>query len=656
MRKTKVTPLKPKKKVIPKSETELKAILDKMYLKTKSRIEENKLPKFYNLIEIMTSEATIKSAIHKIKSNGGSKTPGTDGTVIDEILQSDYDSVIDMVKQKLTDPNYELAPIKRVHIPKPGSKEKRPLGIPSITDRIVQQVVKMVIEPIFEAQFFKHSYGFRPMRDAEQAIARIENMMWNGYNWVIEGDISKFFDKVNHRILTQKMWHLGIRDKRVLKLVNKMLKAKIMDEIKPNELGTPQGGIISPLLANIYLHSFDEWLTREWEEKTNIYMKSKNAYRNEYQFDKYGNKIPVNNLKQAKNNIKEKTNVKPFFLVRYADDWVILTKSKEHAEKLLYKVEKYLNEELKLQLSKDKTVITNVRIKPITFLGFKIKMIKGKSETGYVVRSKPVEEKFHKKIIELRKEIKMIRKCPTKMRAVEQIQKVNSTIRGLINYYEIGSATSLTMLKYSRNLQFAGFRTLKEHNPKWIPAKQTLNLKKAHEGYNTAIPSIKIDGGEWLGITSLGFVRHNPSRFKNQEETPYTVKGRLLYEKRTEKKRPLNRPDEFFPGNLTRLIYSGKTKSLYNFEYFLNREYALNRDKFACKCCKKPITPRNVEMHHKSPKLELTKVNKLNNLATVCEDCHTLIHSNSVLTVSKMLSKETIKRIQKYRNELEKTG
>ncbi|KDE48374.1 hypothetical protein DI43_05265 [Geobacillus sp. CAMR12739] len=117
-------------------------------------------------------------------------------------------------------------------------------------------------------KFFQHSYGFRPYRDAKQAIERcvfICNRI--GYNWVIEGDIKGFFDNVNHTILIKQLWHMGIRDRRMLMIIKAMLKAGVIRETKINEMGTPQGGIISPLLANVYLHKLDQWITREWEEK-----------------------------------------------------------------------------------------------------------------------------------------------------------------------------------------------------------------------------------------------------------------------------------------------------------------------------------------------------------------------------------------------------
>ncbi|WP_256711114.1 reverse transcriptase domain-containing protein [Paenibacillus sp. FSL A5-0031] len=252
----------------PKSESELKEVLDNLYTETKCAVENHERPTFKGLLEIMTADATILTAIHNIKANKGSETSGSDEeTLRINILQKEYSEVIGRVKACFK--QYRPLPVRRVLIPKPGKSENRPLGIPAIIDRIVQECVRIVIEPILEAQFFKHSYGFRPMRDANMAIGRLTHITHStGYHWVVEGDISKFFDNVNHRILLKKLWSIGIRDQRVLMIIKSMLKAGIMDELKINPLGTPQGGIISPLLANAYLDCLDKWITREWEEKS----------------------------------------------------------------------------------------------------------------------------------------------------------------------------------------------------------------------------------------------------------------------------------------------------------------------------------------------------------------------------------------------------
>lgn len=176
--------------IYPQTESEVRQVQDELYSNSKQTLENGENPKIKDLLEIIKSPANIMTAIHKIKGNKGSRTPGSDGQIMQKhILEVGFDTVIKRVQDLLDD--YEPSPIKRKLIPKANSKEMRPLGIPTIIDRVVQQCVKQIIEPILEAQFFNHSYGFRPMREAKHAIARISHMtQGTGYKWVIEGDIS----------------------------------------------------------------------------------------------------------------------------------------------------------------------------------------------------------------------------------------------------------------------------------------------------------------------------------------------------------------------------------------------------------------------------------------------------------------------------------
>ncbi|MBC2580745.1 reverse transcriptase domain-containing protein [Clostridium sp. DJ247] len=230
-----------------KSEAELRIVIDNLYNIAKVAIEEGKRPSIKGLVEIISSETTIITAIHNIKSNKGSKTPGVDyKTMQKDYLEKPYEWVIKDIQSAFL--NFTPQKIKRKYIDKPGKSEKRPLGIPSIRDRIVQECIRIVIEPILEAQFFKHSYGFRPMRDAQMALQRITDLVHKtGYYWIIEGDISKCFNKINHRILLKRLYHMGIKDRRIIQIIKSMLKAGIIGECEINDGGTQQGGLCEAL-------------------------------------------------------------------------------------------------------------------------------------------------------------------------------------------------------------------------------------------------------------------------------------------------------------------------------------------------------------------------------------------------------------------------
>jgi group II intron reverse transcriptase/maturase len=295
-----VTPMVTKHSQI-KSESDFKVYANEAYKLTKECIENNQFPKFKNLLEIAASDVSIHLAIEKLEKNHGSDTPGVDGITLRNVLERNYQEVMDMVHRMFK--HYEPNLVRRVEIPKPGKTEKRPLGIPAIADRIIQQCIKQTLEPIMEAQFFRHSYGFRPMRSAHHAIERVKFLGYNTqYNWVVEGDIKSFFDNVDHRILLKRLWHMGVRDQRILMIIKAMLKSGVMKDgmIFDTVTGTPQGGIISPLLANVYLHAMDEWVTREWEDK-----------KTKYEFSTDRNRF------QSLNRFSK---LKPAYLVRYADD------------------------------------------------------------------------------------------------------------------------------------------------------------------------------------------------------------------------------------------------------------------------------------------------------------------------------------------------
>ena len=189
----------------PETETQLREIQDKLYQHSKEVYGAGGRPAFKGLLEIMSAEATITTAIHNIKSNHGSETPGVDGKRMrHDYLKKSHQWVIRDIQKAFQ--HFEAQKIRRKYIDKPGKAEKRPLGIPTIRDRIVQECMRIVLEPILEAQFFPHSYGFRPMRDAAMALEHIDILMHNkGHYWVVEGDISKCFDRIDHNSLRNRV-------------------------------------------------------------------------------------------------------------------------------------------------------------------------------------------------------------------------------------------------------------------------------------------------------------------------------------------------------------------------------------------------------------------------------------------------------------------
>ena len=423
---------------------------------------------------------------------------------------------------------------------------------------------------------------------------------------MVEGDIEKFFDCVNHTKLCKKLYSMGIRDQRVLMIIKSMLKAGIMDEIQINPLGTQQGGIISPLLANAYLHSFDQWVTREWERK-----KTQHAYTTP---------------SRRSLALRERSNLKPAYLIRYADDWVLATNTKRHAEKWKQRILNYLRSNLKLTLSEEKTFITNLREKHIHFLGCELKIVKGNSKTGYVSRSLPDRARLNSKIKELHRSLNALKRCDSKDALIHEINVVNAKIRGIIQYYQCTTWVSIILAKYSYNLKWKAKMVLRKYGGIWLPANKVHNLASIHSDYTAGIPAIQYKNVN-IGITSLAFCKWKKTQLKNPDETPFTREGRNLYRQRTGKKPLTARADELLSLHYSRIISRGVTNKKYNFEYFLNRAYAFNRDKGRCRVCGEELEGFNLNIHHIQPHLPLNAVNRVNNLASVHDRCHHMIHS-----------------------------
>lgn len=285
---------------------DLQECFDKLY--AKSRQGEV----FTKLMEIVSSEENIRLAYRNIKRNSGSYTSGTDNLNIKDIEKLSVEKLAEIIQRKLK--FYKPKPVRRVEIPKPNGKT-RPLGIPTIVDRLVQQCILQVLEPICEAKFHERSNGFRPNRSAENALAQCYRMIHRQHLYfIVDVDIKGFFDNVNHSKLIRQMWAMGIRDKQLICIIKQMLKAPIIlpdgNKVFPTK-GTPQGGILSPLLANIVLNELDWWISSQWET-----MPTQKNYR-----------TGVNsNGSLNKNKVFEalrRSELKEMYIVRYADDFKI---------------------------------------------------------------------------------------------------------------------------------------------------------------------------------------------------------------------------------------------------------------------------------------------------------------------------------------------
>ncbi len=368
---------------------------------------------FTHLIKLVMSAENIKLAYRNIKNNNGSNTKGTDGKTIKDYESMNEEEMILYFQAKMR--NYNPNSVRRVEIPKPNGK-KRPLGIPCMEDRIIQQCLKQVLEPICEAKFYKHSYGFRPNRSTRHAVARysyLVNIMRMYY--VVDVDIKGFFDNVNHAKLMKQLWALGIRDKCLLSVIGKILKSEI-EGIGIATQGVPQGGIISPLLANVVLNELDWWIAGKWEN------------------------LPTRfNYKGTNHKYKaiRKTRLKEMHIVRYADDFKIFCSNPKTAEAVLMATKMWLKERLGLEVSEEKTKITYLKKNSSEFLGVKFKAVpKGRK---FVVRSHITDKNIEKAAENIKKQIIAIQRHTVE----NEVVKLNSIILGVHNYYSMATMCNI---------------------------------------------------------------------------------------------------------------------------------------------------------------------------------------------------------------------
>ncbi|MDW8723160.1 reverse transcriptase domain-containing protein [Streptococcus suis] len=317
-------------------------------------------------------------AYAKLYPNNGAMTKGVTEETIDGMSIQKIDMIIEQLRQE----TYYWRPARREYIPKKNGKH-RPLGIPVWSDKLLQEVIRMILEAYYEPQFSEHSHGFRPKRGCHTALQEIQT--WKGTRWFIEGDISSYFDTIDHDVLIT-MLSRQIQDGRFIRLIKNMLEAGYLDDWKFHKTisGTPQGGVISPLLANIYLHQFDKWVgeglipqyTRGKKQKANSAYNRLSRRIKCYQ-DK-GDYKKAHQLIVERRNLPSvdtyDTSYRRLRYVRYADDFILgFTGSKAEAKAIKKQIGDFLNTKLSLELSQEKTLITHATGESAKFLGYEIK-------------------------------------------------------------------------------------------------------------------------------------------------------------------------------------------------------------------------------------------------------------------------------------------
>jgi group II intron reverse transcriptase/maturase len=456
-------------------------------------------------------------AYEQIKNNKGSKTPGIDGL---NRFDWNEDRAAKLVAQ-LQSGKYEPAPVRRVFIckkNKPG--EKRPLGIPTFGDRVVQCALKLLLEALYEPIFMECSHGFRPRRACQTALHQVVDCPTVRIDWVVEGDIKGCFSNISHQRLL-RLLQKRIKDDRLLKLIAKFLKAGYFERERwnPTKEGTPQGGIISPILANIYLHELDKFveeeigankteiqtaeeatrrLNREWRKITNKIYRRRQILRGKQKSPRPRAEVEQELqelLKLQRSTDCKSQPIKPrITYVRYADDFVVLLRNlpKSKADRIKEKLTQWTGNELALELSPDKTAITHIS-EGFIFLGYKIKARKSSRDSQPRVKLMIPFESAQAKLRDIKAKCRKLSTPET-----EVIRTLNNVLRGWMMYYRCANAPSRVMTSVLSHTWWI--------YADYVSRKNGINIAKAAKRWMARCPASTVNpkGGQksWYAETT----------------------------------------------------------------------------------------------------------------------------------------------------------
>ena len=544
--------------------------------------------RFTNLYDLLHWDYWMHISAERVLARPGSQTDGVDN-VTRATFKKDYERQMTSLIAQLKRKSYEPRPVRRVYIPKHDGK-KRPLGIPALRDRIVQEALRAILDPIYESDFYRHSYGFRKGRRTMDAIAVLMPMFITSikHYYVIEGDLQSYFDTVHHRTL-MKLLRRRLKDRALLDLIWKFLKSGVMEEglFARTESGVPQGGVISPLLANVYLNEFDQWAAARWD------------------------------LDPTARRRKRRAGLGNYKMVRYADDFVVVSNgTKAEVKATKQAIQQFLENELHLTLSEEKTVITHVN-DGFVFLGFRIqrKRVNGR----WAVHLRPTAKAKER----VKRKLKALTSRNwTWMDEHTRLTTLNAIVRGWAEYYrhtsflrDIGDIATFAWFRYlywlrekhkgSRSGQLIREKTRMLHG-------RTRWYAEVHEGGNT------LEAYQWL-----------PTR---QE----------LDRQRYRRKKEADFPHPYLSGHAAAAIdhpqgATGPDERIYTatvgisnhqrdepLDFAEQRLRAKVRDGMKCQQCG---TRTGLAVHHTKG----MKSHALSNLTTLYRTCHIATHRTSQL-------------------------
>jgi len=444
-----------------------------MQLKLHRWASEDPARRFDDLFNLVYDPAFLVDAWYRVAGNKGARAAGVDGLTVAMVeTRVGVHVFLGQVRDSLKSGEYRPGPVRQVKIPKANGK-LRTLGIPTVVDRVVQAACKAVLEPVFEVDFASCSYGFRPKRRAQDAISEIHQFTKrpSNYEWVLEADIAACFDEIDHVAVMDRL-RRRIKDKRLCALVKAFLKAGVLDDLGDREqslTGTPQGGILSPLLANIALSALDEHFTRQWNPDGVMGSQSRRAKRKR---DGLGN----------------------WRLVRYADDFVLLVSGdRHHAEALRAEVSAVLAP-LGLRLAPEKTGVVHID-EGFDFLGFHIRRMRKQGTNKHYVYTKP----SRKSVSKVRDKVRdKTYRSTLNMDLDELLVSLNRSLRGWANYFRHGVSKAIFNAVDSHAwLRLAGWIRRKHR----LTSRKQLRRRFCDKGWRIAHNGVVFTGASSVSVT-----------------------------------------------------------------------------------------------------------------------------------------------------------
>lgn len=428
--------------------------------------------RFDDLFNLVTDPAFLLVAWARVRGNKGARTAGVDGRTAYYVeAVRGLEEFLDELRSALKDRSFRPLPVRERLIPKANGKLRR-LGIATITDRVVQASLKLVLEPIFEADFYPQSYGFRPKRRAHDAVAEVRHLTSRSFEWIVEGDIAACFDEISHSSLMDRM-RRRVGDKRVLALVKAFLKAGILGEdriLRTTDAGTPQGSILSPLLSNVALSVLDEYIAQ-----------APGGPR-------------ISQYQQAK---RRRHGLPNYRLIRFADDWCLtVSGTRAHAEALREEIEIVLST-MGLRLSREKTLITHIE-DGLDFLGWRIQRHRKRGTSKYFVYLYPAK----KALRAIKAKVKAVCWQDVNLSLDALLHQLNQVLRGWTAYFKHGS--SKATFNYLRSYvwkQVFGWLRRKHRRTNW----KELRRKNTNDGWWPATNGVTLFNPGAVKITYYSY-------------------------------------------------------------------------------------------------------------------------------------------------------